>query len=69
MKTIKVKSKLIHHLSDDVVGAQTGLRYLSTVLKEAEEALLEEIHKEYPKYRDTTASYNHNKNELTVKSD
>ena len=69
MKTIKVKSKLIHHLSDDVVGAQAGLRYLSTVLKEAEEALLEEIHEEYPKYSAKTGTYDHEKNELTVKSD
>ena len=69
MKTIKVKSKLIHHLSDDVVGAQTGLRYLSMVLEKAEEALFKEIHEEYPKYSAKTGTYDHEKNELTVKSD
>ena len=68
MKTIKVKSKLIHHLSDDVRGAQTGICFLSGILKKAEKALFEEIHKEYPKYSDKIGSYDHEKNELTVKS-
>ena len=66
MKTIKVKSKLIHHLSDDVRGAQTGIHFLSMVLKHAEEALLKELRREYPNHR--IGSYDHEKNELTIKS-
>ena len=66
MKTIKVKNKLIHRISEDVQAAQSGINFLSNGLRMAKKEILKEIRREYPMYNRKTLSYDHGKKELTV---